>query len=153
MDENLSMAPQSPALPTSTKQPTLPSAKPPRSLAIALLTASTLISLAGLGLSASAVRIYMIRADRRLEQTDTLTAIERRAELRQQQAQSERGYDAPVWISNQTFDPKATYQVSGTRQTEVPVIVGLELDEAVCIGAMGPKGFTQDRDNPLCLGY
>lgn len=141
------------ALPTTTKQPTLPSAKPPRSLAIALLTASSLIALAGLGLATSATRIYMIRADRRLEQSDTITAIERRAELRQQQAQSERGYAAPVWISGQTFDPTVIYQVSGTRQTEVPVIVGLELDEAVCIGTMGPDGFTQNRDNPLCLGY
>lgn len=140
-----------PALQTNT--PILPSAKPHKGLALALLLVSAIGLLTGLGLGGSAVTLYMQTASMRLEQSDHLSAIERNAEIRQKEAQLKRDYSAPVWIATQTYAPNVTYQVEGVRAVDVPVLLGPQLDTAVCIGSMGPKGFIQNVNSPLCVGY
>ena len=109
--------------------------------------------LSGIGLGASAIQIYHRRADKRITQTAQLSQLERAAELRQKDAQLRRAADAPIWINNQAYSPDVDYQLSGVTRTEVPVIVGFEKDTAVCIGTMGPEGFIQNPEHPICLGY
>ncbi len=109
--------------------------------------------LTGTGLGASAVAVYRERANNRLDQNNALAALEQNAAVSQRSAQLKRGYSAPVWDASQVYDPSRTYFVPGTRRTPVPVLIGPELDTAVCIGVMGPAGFTQDINAPLCLGY
>lgn len=109
--------------------------------------------LIGLGLGSSAVAVYMQTAQTRVAQSDALDQLDRDAEIRQRRAQLERGYSAPVWLADATYSPGITYEVSGVREVEVPVLLGPQLDTAVCIGSMGPRGFSQNVDSPLCLGY
>ena len=134
-------------------QPILPSAKPPKAMLLTISGLSLLMLVAGIGLGASALNIYRDRSDNRLATADEITSLEQQAKINQRSAQLKRGYDAPVWLPDAIYDPAAQYQVEGTRKIEVPVIVGSELDTAVCIGTMGPDGFIQNPDNPLCLGY
>ena len=133
--------------------PTLPSAKPPKLPTLILLGLSTAMSVSGLGLGGIAISLYFERAGNRLSTAESITSVEQQAEIAQRTAQLKRGYDAPVWLNNAVYDPAATYTVEGTRKIEVPVIVGSEFDTAVCIGTMGPEGFIQNPDNPLCLGF
>ena len=133
--------------------PTLPSAKPPKSIAVLFLVLSAIGLLIGLGLGSSAVLVYMQNAQQRLTQSDTLDQLDRAAEIRQRRAQLERSYAAPVWVTGATYSPGITYEVDGVRETEVPVLLGPQLDTAVCIGTMGPSGFSQNVDSPLCVGY
>lgn len=133
--------------------PTLPSAKPPKSVAALFLGLSALSLLIGLGLGSSAVLVYVQNAQMRLSQNDALDQLDRNAEMRQRQAQLERGYSAPVWVTDATYSPGITYEVDGVREVEVPVLLGPQLDTAVCIGSMGPDGFRQNVDSPLCVGY
>ena len=138
--------------PTSGKL-TLPSAKPPQSLVLVLLGLSTAVGVAGIGLSGIAVSIYLERAGDRLSTAERITAVEQQAEVNQRKAQLKRGYDAPVWVTNQVYAPGVAYQIGGVRETAVPVIIGPQLDTAVCVGTMGPDGFIQNTEDPLCLGY
>ena len=133
--------------------PTLPSAKPARALLLTISGLSLSMLIAGLGLGANAIAIYQGRAQDRLTTKEQLTALEQQAQINQRQAQLQRGYDAPVWDSSAVYDPSATYTIEGVRQVPVPVLIGPELDTAVCIGSMGPDGFKQDINDPLCLGY
>ena len=133
--------------------PTLPSAKPPKSLAALFLGLSALGLVIGLGLGSSAVTVYMQDAKTRLSQNDALDQLDRDAELRQRRAQLKRSYSAPVWVTGATYSPGITYNVDGVREIEVPVLLGPQFDTAVCIGSMGPDGFRQNVDSPLCVGY
>ena len=133
--------------------PTLPSAKPPKSLAILFLGLSALGLVIGLGLGSSAITVYMQNAKTRLSQNDALDQLNRDAELRQRRAQLKRSYSAPVWVTGTTYSPGITYNVDGVREIEVPVLLGPQFDTAVCIGTMGPDGFRQNVDSPLCVGY
>ena len=133
--------------------PTLPSAKPPKSVAVLFLALSVIGLLIGLGLGSSAVLVYMQNAQQRLSQSDQLDQLDRDAEIRQRRAQLERSYAAPVWVPGATYSPGITYEVDGVRETEVPVLLGPQFDTAVCIGTMGPSGFSQNVDSPLCVGY
>lgn len=135
------------------KQPTLPSAKPPQSFVLITLGLSVAMGVAGIGLGASAVSIYLDRAGNRIDTSEQITELEQRAEVTQRTAQLKRGYSAPLWIMNETYAPDVQYQIDGIRDIEVPVLLGPQLDTAVCVGTMGPDGFTQNPDNPLCLGY
>ena len=107
----------------------------------------------GLGLGSSAVAVYMQTAQTRVAQSDALDRLDRDAEIRQRRAQLERGYSAPVWVTGATYSPGVTYEIDGVREVEVPVLLGTQLDTAVCIGSMGPSGFSQNVDSPLCVGY
>ena len=138
---------------TPPSPPTLPSAKPHRATALMLLGASGLMLIAATGLTASAVAIYHARGQERIYQADALTEMTQAAQLRQREAQLSRDYDAPAWIADRTYERGTRYEVDGYRATEVPVLMGYELDTAVCIGTMGPTGFTQNPDHTLCLGY
>lgn len=140
-------------LPTTQPLPTLPSAKPPKSLAVLFLGLSATGLVIGLGLGSSAVVFYMQDAQTRVAQNDALDRIDRDAQLRQRRAQLKRDYAAPVWVTNATYSPGTTYQVDGVRDIEVPVLLGYQLDTAVCIGSMGPDGFVQNVNSPLCMGY
>ena len=133
--------------------PTLPSAKPPKSLAALFLGLSATGLLIGLGLGSSAIALYAQDARIRLAQTDRLERLERNAEVRQKNAQLKRDYSAPLWVTDQTYGPGQTYEVSGVRKVEVPVLLGPQLDTAVCIGSMGPEGFVQNVNSPFCVGY
>jgi len=133
--------------------PTLPSAKPPKSLAALFLGLSATGLLIGLGLGSSAIALYAQDARTRLAQTDRLERLERSAEVRQKNAQLKRNYSAPLWITDQTYGPGVTYEVSGVRNIEVPVLLGPQLDTAVCIGSMGSEGFVQNVNSPFCVGY
>ena len=133
--------------------PTLPSAKPPKSLAALFLGLSATGLFIGLGLGSSAVAVYMQTAQHRVAQTDALDRLDRDAEIRQRRAQLERGYSAPVWVTGATYSPGVTYEIDGVREVEVPVLLGTQFDTAVCIGSMGPSGFSQNVDSPLCVGY
>ena len=137
---------------TQSAPPLLPSARPSKAVAIGAGLVSLLLALAGIGLAATAIATYDARAERRLAHSETLTALERAATIRQKQAQLQRNQSAPVWIVG-VFDPTHRYEVKGSNAVSVPVIVGLERDTAICIGVLGPEGFTQDRDHPRCLGY
>ncbi|MEM6452071.1 MAG: hypothetical protein AAF703_17380 [Cyanobacteria bacterium P01_D01_bin.105] len=138
---------------TSQSLPTLPSAKPPKSLAVLFLGLSATGLFIGLGLGSSAVAVYMQNAQLRLSQNDALDQIDRDAEIRQRRAQLERGYSAPLWVTGATYSPGVTYEIQGVREIEVPVLLGPQLDTAVCIGSIGPEGFRQNVDSPLCIGY
>lgn len=140
-------------LPTTQPLPTLPSAKPPKSLAVLFLGLSATGLVIGLGLGSSAVVFYMQDAQTRVAQNDALDRLDRDAQLRQRRAQLKRDYAAPVWVTNATYSPGTTYQVDGVRDIEVPVLLGYQLDTAVCIGSMGPDGFVQNVNSPLCMGY
>ncbi|EDX82330.1 hypothetical protein S7335_887 [Synechococcus sp. PCC 7335] len=142
-----------PVLSAPPSLPTLPSAKPPQSLAALFLGLSATALLVGIGLGGSAITVYMQDAKTRLAQSDRLAQLARRAELRQRRAQLKRGYAAPVWVTDAAYSPGVTYEVKGVRAIEVPVLLGPQLDTAVCIGTMGPNGFVQNVDAPLCLGY
>ena len=83
--------------------PTLPSAKPPKSLAVLFLGLSILALVIGLGLGSSAVAVYMQNAKTRLSQNDALDQLNRDAELRQRRAQLKRSYSAPVWVTGATI--------------------------------------------------
>ena len=144
---------EQPATETPPPLPTLPSAKPPKSLAVLFLGFSATGLLIGLGLGSSAVTVYMQDAQTRLSQSDELNRLDRTAEIRQRRAQLERAYAAPVWVTNATYSPGITYQVEGVREIEVPVLLGPQLDTAVCIGSMGADGFIQNVNSPLCVGY
>ena len=133
--------------------PMLPSAKPPKSLAALFLGLSVTGLLIGLGLGSSAIALYAQDARTRLAQNDRLERIERNAEVRQKNAQLKRDYSAPLWVTDQTYGPGVTYEVSGVRRVEVPVLLGPQLDTAVCIGSMGPEGFVQNVNSPFCVGY
>lgn len=133
--------------------PTLPSAKPHRATALMLLGVSGLMFVAAIGLIGSAITIYHARGQQRIYQAESLAEMEQAAELRQREAQLSRGYDAPLWVNDRTYERGVTYEVSGYQQTEVPVLMGYELDTAVCIGTIGPDGFQQNPDHSLCLGY
>ena len=109
--------------------------------------------LIGLGLGSSAVAVYLQNAQIRLAQSDALGRLDRDAELRQRRAQLKRNYAAPVWVTSHTYSPGITYRVEGVRAVEVPVLLGPQLDTAVCIGSMGPDGFVQNVNSPLCVGY
>ena len=139
--------------PLSQSLPTLPSAKPPKSLAALFLGLSATGLLIGLGLGSSAVAVYLQNAQIRLAQSDDLDRLDRDAELRQRRAQLKRNYAAPVWVTSHTYSPGITYRVEGVRAVEVPVLLGPQLDTAVCIGSMGPDGFVQNVNSPLCVGY
>ena len=138
---------------TAQPLPTLPSAKPPKSLAVLFLGLSAIGLFIGLGLGSSAVAVYMQNAQLRLSQKDALDQIDRDAEIRQRRAQLERGYSAPLWVTGATYSPGVTYEIQGVREIEVPVLLGPQLDTAVCIGSIGPEGFRQNVDSPLCVGY
>ena len=138
---------------TSQPLPTLPSAKPPKSLAVLFLGLSAIGLFIGLGLGSSAVAVYMQNAQLRLSQNDALDQIDRDAEIRQRRAQLERGYSAPLWVADATYSPGVTYEIQGVREIEVPVLLGPQLDTAVCIGSIGPEGFRQNVDSSLCMGY
>ena len=138
---------------TAQPLPTLPSAKPPKSLAVLFLGLSATGLVIGLGLGSSAVVFYLQDAQTRVAQNDALDRLDRDAELRQRRAQLKRDYAAPVWVTNATYSPGITYQVDGVREIEVPVLLGYQLDTAVCIGSMGPDGFMQNVNSPLCVGY
>ena len=142
-----------PAQPLAQPLPTLPSAKPPKSIAALFLGLSGIGLFVGLGLGSSAVLVYMQNAQTRLSQNDALDQLDRDAEIRQRRAQLERGYSAPVWVAGATYSPGVTYEIDGVREIEVPVLLGTQLDTAVCIGTMGPTGFRQNVDSPLCVGY
>ena len=133
--------------------PSLPSAKPARALLLTISGLSISMLIAGLGLGANAIAIYQGRAQDRLTTKEQLTALEQQAQINQRSAQLQRGYDAPVWDASAVYDPSATYAVDGVRRVPVPVLIGPELDTAVCIGSMGPDGFVQNINDPLCLGY
>ena len=133
--------------------PTLPSAKPAKSLAALFLCLSAIGLLIGLGLGSSAIALYAQDARIRLAQNDKLERLERNAEVRQKNAQLKRDYSAPLWVTDQTYGPGVTYEVSGVRRVEVPVLLGPQLDTAVCIGSMGPAGFVQNVNSPFCVGY
>lgn len=133
--------------------PSLPSAKPPKSLAVIFLGLSATGLFIGLGLGSSAVLVYMQNAQMRLAQNDALDQLDRDAEIRQRRAQLERGYSAPLWVTGATYSPGITYEVQGVREVEVPVLLGPQFDTAVCIGSIGPTGFRQNVDSPLCVGY
>ena len=139
--------------PTAQPLPTLPSAKPPKSLAVLFLGLSATGLVIGLGLGSSAVVFYMQDAQIRVAQNDALDQLDRDAQIRQRRAQLKRDYAAPVWVTNDTYSPGITYQVDGVRDIEVPVLLGYQLDTAVCIGSMGPDGFIQNINSPLCVGY
>ena len=134
-------------------QPTLPSAKPAKALMLTLSGLSLAMLVAGIGLGAIATGTYQTRAENRIDRDEQLTALEQKAEVRQRSAQLKRDYSAPVWIADASFHPDHKYDTPGVRKVRVPVLVGFELDTAVCIGSMGPEGFTQNTDDPLCLGY
>ena len=138
---------------TAQPLPTLPSAKPPKSLAVLFLGLSATGLVIGLGLGSSAVALYLQDAQIRVAQNDALDRLDRDAQLRQHRAQLKRDYAAPVWVTNATYSPGITYRVNGTREIEVPVLLGYQLDTAVCIGSMGPDGFIQNVNSPLCVGY
>ena len=138
---------------TSQSLPTLPSAKPPKSLAVLFLGLSATGLFIGLGLGSSAVAVYMQNAQLRLSQNDALDQIDRDAEIRQRRAQLERGYSAPLWVTGATYSPGVTYEIQGVREIEVPVLLGPQLDTAGGIGSIGPEGFRQNVDSPLCIGY
>ena len=138
---------------TTQPLPTLPSAKPPKSLAVLFLGLSATGLVIGLGLGSSAVVFYLQDAQIRVAQNDALDRLDRDAELRQRRAQLKRDYAAPVWVTNATYSPGITYRVDGVREIEVPVLLGYQLDTAVCIGSMGPDGFMQNVNSPLCVGY
>ena len=104
-------------------------------------------------IGSSAIALYAQDARTRLAQTDRLERIERSAEVRQKNAQLKRDYSAPLWVTDQTYGPGMTYEVSGVRKIEVPVLLGPQLDTAVCIGSMGPEGFVQNVNSPFCVGY
>ena len=140
-------------LPINQPLPTLPSAKPPKSLAVLFLGLSATGLVIGLGLGSSAVVFYLQDAQIRVAQDDALDRLDRDAQLRQRRAQLKRDYAAPVWVTNATYSPGITYQVNGVREIEVPVLLGYQLDTAVCIGSMGPDGFIQNVSSPLCVGY
>lgn len=131
---------------------TLPSAKPSRPLSLSVILSSALMAVIGIGLTTQSIHYYDATARRRVSQSDQLQALDREFEIRQRRAQLQRNQSAPVWITG-VFDPNRAYEVQGTSAVEVPVIVGLERDEAVCIGYLGPDGFTQDRDSSICIGY
>ena len=131
----------------------MPSAYPPKSLAVLFLGLSATGLFIGLGLGSSAVAVYMQNAQLRLSQNDALDQIDRDAEIRQRRAQLERGYSAPLWVTGATYSPGVTYEIQGVREIEVPVLLGPQLDTAVCIGSIGPEGFRQNVDSPLCVGY
>ena len=133
--------------------PSLPSAKPPKSLALLFIGISGLSLVAGLGLGGSATAYYLGQGQKRVVQSDRLARLDRDAELAQREAQLQRGYSAPVWVSDQTYAPGTQYQIEGVREIEVPVLLGPQLDTAVCIGTMGPDGFIQNTESSLCLGY
>lgn len=134
-------------------QPTLPSAKPAKALLLTISSLSLSMLVAGIGLGFNAVAIYQYRADQRLDKRDAIAQLEDRAEVSQRRAQLKRGISAPVWIGDSSYSPDVQYQVSGVRKVEVPVVVGFEFDTAVCVGTIGPDGFIQNPDHPLCLGY
>ena len=138
---------------TEQTAPTLPSAKPHRITALMLLGTSGLMLMAAIGLIGSALAIYHTRGQQRIYQADALTQLEKDAELRQRTAQLQRGYDAPVWVNDTTYERGVNYEITGHREIEVPVLMGYELDTAVCIGTMGPDGFSQNPYHALCLGY
>lgn len=140
-------------LPTPTNLPVLPSAKPSRPLAQGVSLISLLMIVVGLGLSWTAVDIYRYRSQNRLEKYNQLTALEQQAEINQRNAQLKRNHASPIWISDHTYQPGATYDYSGTSSIEVPVLMGVNRDQAVCIGTLGPEGFKQNLDHHLCLGY
>lgn len=133
--------------------PTLPSAKPPKSVTVLFLGLSGLGLFIGLGLGSSSVAVYMQSAQLRVSQNDALDQLDRDAEIRQRRAQLERGYAAPVWVTGTTYSPGVTYEIEGVREIEVPVLLGPQFDTAVCVGSMGPAGFSQNVDSPLCVGY
>ena len=135
------------------QQPTLPSAKPPKSLLLTISGLSISMLLAGLGLGFNAFSIYQYRAQTRLDKTVAIAQLEDRAEVSQRRAQLKRGISAPVWINDSSYSPDVEYQVSGVRKVEVPVVIGFEFDTAVCVGTIGPDGFIQNPDHSLCLGY
>jgi hypothetical protein len=133
--------------------PSLPSAKPSKATLLTISLLSIGMSLIGTGLGATAIFVYQYRAGDRVATENKITALEQNAQINQRKAQLQRSYDAPIWISNQTYDPTVTYTMDGTTQNTVPVLVGRELDTAVCIGTIGPDGFIQNINDPLCLGY
>jgi hypothetical protein len=133
--------------------PTLPSAKPAKASLLILFSLSALMGVAGIGLGSSAIGLYMARAESRVAKDEELTAIEQRAEIQQRDAQLQRNYEAPLWDATQVYDPAKTYSVDGVRRLTVPVLIGPELDTAICIGSIGPDGFVQNIDDPICLGY
>ena len=138
---------------TAQPLPTFPSAKPPKSLAVLFLGLSAIGLFIGLGLGSSAVAVYMQTAQQRVSQNAALDQLDRDAELRQRRAQLERGYSAPLWVADATYSPGVTYEIQGVREIEVPVLLGPQLDTAVCIGSIGPEGFRQNVDSSLCIGY
>lgn len=133
--------------------PTLPSAKPPKALVYGVSVASILTSIIGIGLSATAVDIYRYRSQNRLEKRNQITALESQAEINQRSAQLKRDHASPLWISDHTYQHGAIYDHTGTSDIEVPVLMGIHRDQAVCIGTLGPDGFKQNLDHPLCIGY
>jgi hypothetical protein len=138
--------------PAFSANPTLPSAKPSKASLVAISALSLFMGLSGIGLGASAYFVYHDRANDRLARDEQLTALEQNAEISQKKAQLQRGYDAPIWVA-QVYDPTLTYEIEGTRAVPVPVLVGTEFDSAFCVGSMDENGFTQNPDDPLCLGY
>lgn len=133
--------------------PTLPSAKPPRALTQAVSLVSLLVAVIGIGLGSTAVDIYRYRSQNRLEKRNQIAALESQAEINQRSAQLKRNHASPIWITDHTYQPGATYDHSGTSEIEVPVLMGVNRDQAVCIGTLGPDGFKQNLDHYLCLGY
>ena len=133
--------------------PTLPSARPNKATAAILLSASGLMLIAAIGLIGLAINIYHGRGQQRIYQAEALTQMQQDAERRQAKAQLSRGQQQPIWVNNQTYDREIQYTVEGRSEIEVPVIMGYEIDTAVCIGTMGPEGFRQNPDHKLCLGY
>ena len=77
---------------TAQPLPTLPSAKPPKSLAVLFLGLSAIGLFIGLGLGSSAVAVYMQNAQLRLSQNDALDQLNRAAEIRQRRDPLDRGY-------------------------------------------------------------
>ena len=138
---------------TASNIPTLPSARPNKATAAILLSASGLMLIAAVGLIGSAINIYHGRGQQRIYQTEALTQMQQDAERRQRKTQLSRGQQQPIWINDTTYNREIQYTVDGHSQTEVPVIMGFEIDTAVCIGTMGPDGFKQNPDHTLCLGY
>ena len=133
--------------------PMLPSARPNKAAAAILLSASGLMLIAGIGLAGSAVIIYHGRGQQRINQTEALTQMQQDAERRQTKTQLSRGQQQPIWVNNQTYDREIQYTIEGRSEVEVPVLMGYEIDNAVCIGTMSPDGFRQNPDHQLCLGY
>lgn len=134
-------------------KPTLNSCKPSKARVLSTLGISALSGLFGIGLFANAVYLYQAADQDRISQKTALEDLQRDSELRQTKAQLDRSYDAPVWAADNNFDPRLTYEMDGTREIEVPVLMGINYDEAVCIGTMGPEGFVQNPDHELCFGY